>query len=134
MNKVAYVIFWIVAHALKWVASITGFTYNEINIIAYYIVLPFVYVALFDRILKKHFLKVAYVIVWAVILIYFITDFRVFSDVLFEFSVAFLRLFDRFGLNYVEAAVLVCVVLPGLVFAVLCVFAFPSLRHRLFAR
>jgi len=121
-------VFQIVAGSLNWIASATGFTYNEINIIAYFIILPFVYVALIDRILKRHFLKVAYIVAW-VVLILFIKDFRAFSDVLFKYSVDFLLLFGRVGLNYVAASVVICVVLPGLVFAALCFFAFPSLRR-----
>jgi len=126
-------VFQIVANGLNWIASVTGFTYNEINIIAYYIILPFIYVALVDRILKKHLLKIAYVIAW-VFLIVFIPDFRAFSDALFQYSVDFLLLFGQVGLNYVAASVVICVILPGLVFAVLCLFAFPSLRRRLFTK
>ena len=95
-------VFRIVADSLNWVASVTGFTYNEINIIAYYIILPFIYVALIDRILKKHFLKIAYVLAW-VILILFTPNFRAFSDALFKSSVDFLLLFGRVSLNYVAA-------------------------------
>lgn len=125
-------IFRIVADGLDWIASVTGFTYNEINIIAYYIILPLIYVALVDRILKKHFLKIAYIIAWTV-LILFIQNFRTFSDALFNWSVDFLLFFRHAGLNYVEASVVICVVLPGLVFAALCFFAFPTLRRRLLA-
>jgi len=124
-------VFQIVANSLDWIASITGFTYNEINIIGYYIILPFLYVALFDRILKKQVLKIVYIVAWA-ILIVVIPDFRAFSDALFQSSVDFLLLFGQAGLDYVAASVVVCVVLPGLVFVVLCIFAFPSLRRRLF--
>jgi len=126
-------VFRIVADSLDWIASVSGFTYNEINIIAYYIILPFVYVALIDRIIKKHFLKMGYAIGWLV-LILSIKDFRAFSDVLFDDSVAFLLLFGKVWLNYVAASVVVCVVLPGLVFAGLCFLAFPSLRRLRFFR
>jgi len=126
-------IFRIVADSLNWIASINGFTYSEINIIAYYIILPFVYVVLIDRILKKHFLKIAYVIAWGVLII-LIPNFRAFSDTLFQYSVDFLLFFGHVGLNYVAASVVICVILTGLVFVVLCLFAFPSLRRRLFAR
>jgi hypothetical protein len=122
-------LFNLVADGLRWIASVTGLTYNEINIVAYYIVLPFVYVALVDRILRRHILKAGYVLFWAVLLCV-IRDFRVFSDWLFQRSVDFLLLFGRFGLNYVAASVVVCVVLPVLVFAGLCLWAFPSLRPR----
>ena len=49
--------FQIVYLLLQWIAEISGFTYNEVNIIAYYIVLPFAYVFLADKLLKKHILK-----------------------------------------------------------------------------
>ena len=124
------VVFQIVAGSLDWIAHVTGFTYNEINIIAYYIVLPFIYVALVDRILRKHFLKIAYVIIWAVI-ICLLSDFSAFSDVWFKRSVDFLLLFDRVGLNYVAASVVVCVILPAIAFAALFLWAFPSVRSRL---
>jgi hypothetical protein len=124
-------IFRIVADSLNGIASITGFTYNEINIIAYYLVLPFIYVALMDRIFKKHFLKIAYAAIW-VALIIFIPDFRVFSDVLFHRSVDFLLLFGHVGLNYVAASVVICVILPGMAFVTLLMFAFPTLRQKLF--
>ena len=124
-------IFRIVADSLNWIASITGFTYNEINIIAYYIVLPFIYVALIDRIFKKHFLKIAYAVAWAVLII-FMPDFGVFSDVLFKRSVDFLLLFGHVGLNYVAASVVICVILPGIAFVTLLMFAFPTLRRKLF--
>jgi len=64
-------IFQIVAGLLNGIALVTGLTYNEINIIAYYLILPFIYVALFDRILKKHYLKIIYAATWAVALICF---------------------------------------------------------------
>ena len=124
-------VFQIVTDSLNWIASITGFTYNEINIIAYYIVLPFIYVALMDRILKKHFLKIAYAAAW-VVLIICIPDFRMFSDALFKHSVDFLLLFGHVGLNYVAASVVICVILPGIAFVTLVMFAYPTLRQKLF--
>jgi hypothetical protein len=121
-------VFRMVADSLDGIASVSGFTYNEINIIAYYIIIPFVFVALLDRIIKRHFLKIGFAVAW-LIGILLIEDFKAFSDALFDYSVDFLLLFGKVGLNYVAASVVICVILPGLVFAVLCVFAFPSLRR-----
>ena len=126
MNETMNFVFRIVADSLQWLSSVTGFSYNEINIIAYFIILPFIYVALVDRILRKHFLKITFVIFW-VALVSLTADFSAFSDALFEHSVDFLLFFERFGLDYISASVVICVVLPALVFAVLCLLAFPSL-------
>lgn len=119
-----------VALTLNWIATATGFTYNEINIIIYYIILPFIYVALIDRIMHKHILKVAYVLAWIAVLC-LVRDFAAFCDALFNRSVDFLRLFSHVGLDYVSASVVICVILPAIAFAVLLLFAFPTLRRKL---
>jgi len=122
-----------VAQTLNWIASVTGFTYNEINIIAYYIILPFVYVALIDRILHKHILKIIYVVAWTGVLC-LIKDFAAFSNFLFKGSVDFLLMFSHVGLDYVSASVVTCVILPGIAFVALLLFAFPTLRRKLFTQ
>jgi|SRR5882724_277846 len=126
-------VFNIVAQTLNWIASVTGFTYNEINIIAYYIILPFVYVALIDRIMHKHILKVIYVVAWTGALC-LTKDFAAFSNPLFNGSVDFLLMFSHVGLDYVSASVVICVVLPGIAFVALLLLAFPTLRRKLFSQ
>ena len=117
--------FQIVYIFLKWIAEITGFTYNEVNIIAYYIVLPFAYVVLADRILKRYVLKISYVVGVAVCLM-LIKDFTTFSDWLFQKSVEFLLSFQFLGWNYIVSSVLICVVFPAIVFIVMFHFAYPK--------
>lgn len=123
-------VFTLVALALDWIASKTGLSYNEINIVAYYIALPLVYVALIDRILHRHLLKIIFSLSWVLIL-FSIKDFSAFSDTLFKWSVDFLMLFSVVGLNYVAASVVICVILPGIVFLILLLLAFPSLRQKI---
>lgn len=118
-----------VARTLSWIASVTGFTYNEVNIIAYYIILPFIYVALIDRIIRKHILKIVYVVSWTGVLC-LVSDFATFSNSLFKSSVGFLLLFSHVGLDYISASVVICVIVPGVVFMLLLLLAFPSLRQR----
>jgi len=125
-------IFGIVALTLDWIAKMTGFSYNEINIIAYYILLPFVYVVLVDRICRSHIGKIVYVAGWVAAWVV-IRDFRSFSDALFQGSVDFLMAFSKVGLDYVAASVVVCVILPGIVFVWLLLWAFPGLRARVVA-
>ena len=126
-------VFVIVARLLEWVARLTGLTYNEINIVAYYMVLPFVYIALLDRIIGKHFLKASYVCVWILGLV-LMNDFTDFSDTLFQGSVDFLLSFGIVGLDYIEASVVICVILPGLALLVLSMYAFPSFRAFFFIK
>lgn len=122
-------IFNIVALMLELIAQLTGFTYKEINIIAYYLLLPLVYMALIDRIIGKHVLKVLYVAGWVAVLC-LVGNFSVFSNKVFDASVGFLLWFSHVGLNYTGASVVICVVLPLIVFVVLLLFAFPSLRKK----
>lgn len=116
--------FQIVYLLLMWIAEVTGFSYNEVNIIAYYIVLPFAYVFLADRILKRQALKILYIVAITAVLLS-IRDFSVFSDWLFQESVDFLLSFEVFGWNYIVASVLICVVFPAVVFAIMFHFAYP---------
>lgn len=118
-------IFQIVYLLLKWISEVTGFTYNEVNIIAYYIILPFAYVVLADRILKKHVLKILYVVGVAVCLLS-IRNFTEFSDWLFQKSVDFLLSFQFLGWNYIVSSVLICVVFPAIVFLVMFYYAYLS--------
>lgn len=116
--------FQIVYALLMWIAETTGFTYHEVNIIAYYIVLPFVYVVLADRTMKKHVLKIVYVVGVTTCLL-LIEDFTRFSDWLFMKSVEFLLSFQILGWNYVVSSVLICVVFPAIVLGVMLHCAFP---------
>ena len=109
-------VFYVVMVGLEWLAARTGLTYVEINIIVYFMVLPFVFAAMLDGVLRRHWLKPAVVAGWALAL-FVIPDFNAFSERLFAASVAFLMLFGRIGMDYTAASVVVCVVVPGLVFA-----------------
>jgi hypothetical protein len=125
--------FEIVSSLLKWIAGVTGFTYNEVNIIAYYIVLPFAYVILADHMLKKHFLKILYVTGVTACLLR-INEFSSFSDWLFKKSVDFLLSFQFLGWNYIVSSVLICVVFPAMVFIVMLHYAFPKFFPAIFRR
>jgi len=123
-------IFNIVAVTLDTVARATGLTYNEVNVLAYYLILPLVYVVQADRILKSHWGKIAYVLTWSVLL-WTCGDFAVFCDTQFQISVDFLLAFEPLGLNYVDASVLICVILPLALFAALFPFAYPQCWQRI---
>ena len=118
-------IFDIVAATLQLISYMTGLSYKEINIIVYYVMAPFLYLALIDRIYKKHFLKIIFGIGVIGLLLY-IGNFRESSEWLFDKSVMFLLSFERFGLDYVAASVIICVVLPGVLFVYLFYCAYKS--------
>ncbi len=116
-------IFDIVVAMLYWLADKTGLTYNEINIIVYFVLIPFIYMFLLDKLIDKYYFRIGFLIV-LVISFALMGSFREFSDKLFDASVKFLEWFEIIGWNYVEASVIICVVVPVLFLVVLVMLLF----------
>lgn len=123
-------IFFIVYKALVMLSEWTGLSYNEINIVVYYILTPFVFFALIDKIIKKPITTIGWLLV-LIVSAFFIDDFGTFSDELFAGSVVFLKWFSIIGINYVAASVIICVILPAALFFILLHFAYPGLFYKL---
>ena len=111
-------IFNLVANGLLYISKKTGLTYNEINIIVYFFIIPFSWLILLDIIFYFHVLKIAF-------LFYCLgfrmgcRNFKEQSDWLFAKSVSFLCYFDKFGSNYTRSSVLICVSVPILIYVAL---------------
>jgi hypothetical protein len=123
MKKLNQRIFDFVANKLIALARVFRITYNEINIIVYYFIIPLSWLSLIDLICDFHYLKFSFLIFSAG---FFVgcRDFRSYSDELFMKSVDFLNYFNRFGQNYVAASVIICVLIPIVIYAILIYFAF----------
>ena len=111
-------IFNLVYKTLMFIATITGFTYKEVNIIIWFILIPFIWCFLIDKIVKGHYFKVSFLIVVICFLI-LIEDFNQFSNTLFHQSAEFLRSFNIIGSDYIASSVLICVFVPILIFTIL---------------
>ena len=101
--------------SLQWAAQVTGLTYNEINVIIYYALIPFGFAIIIDAIAGRHWCKTAVIGLWALITLVTLNNFSSFADTAFELSVAFLKAFDLIGVNYVAASVVICVILPAVI-------------------
>ncbi|MFI0427947.1 hypothetical protein [Mariniflexile sp. HMF6888] len=111
-------IFKVVYDILKWISKITGLTYHEINIVVYFIIVPSIFIYMLERISKTNYLKIGFgAIVLLTILI--VSDFEKFSTLLFNKSVDFLNWFDVIGLNYIQASVVICVIIPIIILGLL---------------
>jgi len=107
-------IFNLVYECLIWLSTVTGLTYAEVNVIIWFIAIPFVFIYLIERLIKTNFLKLCYLGI--VLLVFFLnSDFELLSKKLFEKSKVFLQWFAHLGLNYVQASVLICVIFPILI-------------------
>jgi hypothetical protein len=115
------------------ISLLTGLTYKEINIVVYYILIPLVYLALADKIFKGHWLKTCFLFL-VVIFILSIKNFEEFSCWLFDQSVMFLLSFSVIGWDYIAASVIICAVIPGVLFLVLSYFTFKSKIYGVFRR
>lgn len=113
---IAIPIFAIVAGAELLIAKLSGTTYNEVNIIVYYLVIPLSWTLMLDYITRMPFLTPMFmsaciVFIWKDKMI-----FRNRCDWAFKKSVDFLLWFKKIGWNYVVSSVIICVVIPLLVY------------------
>ncbi len=122
MNSTS-VVFNSVAQALRTLSRLTGFTYNEINVLLYYFIIPFTWMILLDSILNINYFKLAGII-FCIGFYAGCRDFRKYSDWLFFKSVIFLNFFNRFGSNYIKSSVWICVSLPILIYTILFYLVF----------
>ena len=109
-------IFAMVAGAELVIAKLTGSTYNEVNIIVYYLLIPLSWTVMTDYLTKLPFLSPMFVLAWIAFLWKDPMKFRDRSDWAFNKSVEFLLWFKRIGWNYVVSSVIICVIIPILVY------------------
>jgi hypothetical protein len=109
-------IFALVAGAEHIIAKLTGSTYNEVNIVVYYLIIPLSWTVMVDYITMLPFLTPMYIIAWIVFLWKDPLKFRDRCDWAFMKSVDFLLWFKKIGWNYIVSSVIICVVVPVLVY------------------
>lgn len=119
MGKIAQDIFSIIANSLLWVGRKTGLTYNEVNILVYYLFIPLSWTIMFDCAIKNPYTTAALAFTWLGIFIATRHTFREWCDWAFQDSVDFLNWFNRWGGNYVLNSVIICVLVPLLVYGIL---------------
>ena len=113
---IAIPIFAIVAGAELLIAKLSGTTYNEVNIIVYYLVIPLSWMVMVDYITKMPFLTPMFILAWVIFLWKDKMKFRNRCDLAFDKSVVFLLWFKKIGWNYIVSSVIICVVVPILVY------------------
>ena len=110
-------VFAIVAGIEHVIAKVTGLTYNEGNIIIYYLLIPLSWAVMIDFITMLPLLSPMYIVGWIVFLWKDPMRFRDRCDWAFGKSVDFLLWFKKIGWNYIVSSVIICVVVPALVYA-----------------
>ena len=110
-------IFAIVAGVELVLAKVTGLTYNEVNIIVYYLFIPLSWAVMIDYITMLPLLSPMYIMGGIIFLWKDPMRFRDRCDWAFGKSVDFLLCFRKIGWNYAISSVIICVVIPVLVYA-----------------
>lgn len=112
------ILFGIVYWQLYLFAMITGISYQEANILVYYVLIPYSYIVLIDKIFNFHYLKIT-LAVFLIITVSSLGNLHTFCNNLFDKSVIFLLWFEKINLPYIEASVFVCVFGVLLIYALL---------------
>lgn len=92
-------------------------TYNEVNVLAYYLLIPLSWTIMLDMYIGLPLTTGALLYIWIGIKIGTWGHFSAWCDWAFMRSVDFLNYFNRWGGNYVLNSVIICVVIPVLVYA-----------------
>ncbi len=100
-------VFGIVYLLLVGLSKVTGLTYNQINIVVYYSLIPALWLYM---LLHSWIAVVVWLFGWLVFAL--VTDFREVCDQMFVLSVKFLLSFKWCGMDYVVSSVFWCVVVP----------------------
>ena len=109
-------IFALVAGIEQAIAKITGLSYNEVNIIVYYLIIPVSWAIMIDFITKMPFITPIYILAWIIFIWKDHMKFRDRCDWAFMKSVDFLLWFKKIGWNYIVSSVIICVVVPLLIY------------------
>ena len=109
-------IFGMVAGVEHVIAKLTGATYNEVNIIIYFLLIPLSWASMIDYITRLPLLSPMYIIAWIIFLWKDPMTFKGRCDWAFDKSVEFLLYFKKISWNYVVSSVIICVVVPVLIY------------------
>ena len=114
-------VFWITTNSLNRNAKWTDLTYNEINIIVYYLIIPLTWTEILDIIIGVSLLTSLLILAWMYILAKIRTkrNFRIWCDWAFMKSRDFLLWFKRIGWNYIVSSVIICVIVPIIIYGLL---------------
>ena len=108
-------VFGIVAGLLHLVGKTLHLTYNEVNVLLYYLFIPLTWFVMIDHIIRMPIFSTLWLLLWSYIFITKRRFFRQWCDVVFDLSVEFLLNFQRIGWDYYKASVIVCVICPVMI-------------------
>lgn len=132
-NKFQIAVIWIfalVAAGLVWMARKMHLSYNAVNVLVYYWLVPATWTFMIDWKLDCQIATFAYegffpmfttllCSAWIGIILATMMFFDKWCDLIFNLSVDFLNYFNRWGGNYVLNSVVICVAIPIIIYTIL---------------
>lgn len=112
-------IFYYVAESLFLTGQRIGLTYNEVNILTYYLLIPLTWSVMIDVLIGMPITTMILTCIWIGIFIAQRNNFRSWCDSIFQKSVNFLNWFNRWGGNYILNSVIICVIIPIIIYILL---------------
>ena len=109
-------LFQITAKILSELARRTKLTYNEINILIYYLIIPLSWTILLDILIGLPVTTILLIFVWGILFMKVRNRFREWCDWLFRKSYDFLMYVNRYGSNYILSSVIFCIVVPVIIY------------------
>lgn len=109
-----------VANTLMKIASKTGLTYNEVNILVYYLLIPLTWTIMLDIILRIPITTPLLLLTWVGLIIVTRGRFRQWCDKIFVLSQQFIKFFGE----YVKYSVVICVIVPITIYVILFALLF----------
>ena len=112
-------IFNIVALSLLKTAKALHTTYNAVNIIVFYLIIPLTWTILLDFKIGMPVFTALLLAIWTGLLIYTRHHFLEWCDMAFRKSQQFLLSFKWLGWDYIVSSVIICVLVPILIYLIL---------------
>ena len=100
----------------KLMARMFRLSYREVNILVYYLLIPLSWALIVDYKVGIPILSSLLLVLWSYLIWKTWHRFSIFCDIAFRMSQLFLLKFQKIGWNYVVSSVIVCVIVPVVIY------------------
>lgn len=115
INWLVDTIFFFCYSCLDYISDVTRLSYNEVNIIVYYMIIPFIWGCMLDILFKTFIISPILLIFYLTIILINRKKFSHFCNVIFYKSQTFILFFG----DYIKQSVVICVIIPIIITIIL---------------
>ncbi len=107
---------------LESISRETGLSYETINCIVWFIIIPLSWCTMLDVIFGTPIIQLSFAGVVSLILL--VVDRNTFGKTLFRRTQRFLEYFERFGISYMLISVIWCIIVPLIIYSLFIYYLF----------